>query len=473
MAKPELQSHYDVIIVGGRPAGATLAARLAPHGVRTLLIDRAVFPGLPAVSSPVIYACTMKLLDEIGAREADYARHTPPIRRVATEVGGSYRAVARIPKDGGRDYAYAVDRERFDFALWQHAARCESVTALDEFSALDVLWEDGRVVGIVGKARGGQPVEIRADTVVGADGRFSLVARKVNAPLYNMYEGRATSLYYAYWKHAAPYDLPGPLIVSHGTLDGLGYLMMDSADGTTAFVVEGFADVLETFESGSAEHTYLALLRHAPRVWDRLHHAERVTSVRGLKGVENYYRVPYGPGWALIGDAAHHKDPLGGQGIYDAVFGAKAFADAYVQYRAGELTWDRAMAGYQRALEAETLPMYRHTLAAHSNLHPQGALQRLLGRYACENLEFLDNLIGVPTRLTPPQQAVTAPLLTRTVLQGVARDVRRAITGEPSPPTVPPLPSQGRPVATSANPGCLGWLIALPLILTLGWFRRR
>jgi flavin-dependent dehydrogenase len=414
----------------------------------------------------------MRLLDEIGAREAEYARNTPHIRRVATEAAGHYRAVATIPNDGGRAYAYAVDRERFDFALWQNAARFESVTAHDEFSALDVLWENGRVAGIIGKARGSQPIEIRADVVVGADGRFSLVARKVNAPLYNVYEGRTTSLYYAYWCGVAPYDLPGALMVSHGTLDGLGYLMMDSADGMTAFVVEGFSDVLAAYECGGAQRMYETLLQQAPRVWERLRGAQQVTSVRGLKGVENYYRVPFGNGWALVGDAAHHKDPLGGQGIYDAAFSARAFADAYMQHRAGGVPWNEAMTAYQRALEAETLDMYRNTLAVHSNLEPQGTLQRLLGRYACENPEFLNNLIGVPTRLTPPQAAVTPPLLTRTVAQGVARDVRRVITGEPSPAAVPPLPSQGRSAVKTSNPGCLGWLIALPVILALGWFRR-
>ena len=50
---------YDVIVVGGRPAGATLAARLGRQGLRVLLLERATFPSAPAASCPVIYPATI------------------------------------------------------------------------------------------------------------------------------------------------------------------------------------------------------------------------------------------------------------------------------------------------------------------------------------------------------------------------------------------------------------------------------
>src|SRR3954447_18397958 len=95
---------FDVIIVGGRPAGATLAARLGQAGQRVLLLERATFPSVPAASCPVIYAGTMALLDEIGADEADYAQGTPRLRRWVTEVRDDYRTFNLIPAQQGRDY---------------------------------------------------------------------------------------------------------------------------------------------------------------------------------------------------------------------------------------------------------------------------------------------------------------------------------------------------------------------------------
>lgn len=472
-AATDRTDRYDVIIVGGRPAGSTLAARLGQAGLRVLLVDRASFPSLPAVSSPIIYPCTMALLDEIGANEADYARDTPKIRRVVTEARDYYRAVGEIPEDRGRDYAYALDRARFDDALWRLAARTPGVTAHMNFAFTDLIHDESgqRVIGIVGKAHGQPPQNFYADLVVGADGRTSSVARKVDAPLYNVNTDHSTALYYAYWRDLAPYDLAGPLVITHGTLDGLGYLLMDSADGLTAIVVEGLTERLEQFSQGPGqiEASYRAMLEYTPRIGERVKGATQVTPVHGIKEVPNHYRQPAGPGWALVGDAVHHKDPLGGQGIYDAVFEAKALAEHYLAFCRGELTWAQAGAGYKQAIEAETLPMYYNTLDARRNFAPQGAVQRLIGRYACENPDFVNNMVRLPVRMIEPRAVLDGPLLARTVANGLMRDARRLMTGERSPAAVPPLPSQkarGETTTTSeAGLGVIGWMLAVPAIL--------
>ena len=473
---PLSEAHFDVIIVGGRPAGATLATRLAQAGLRVLLLDRATFPSLPAISSPIIYACTMALLDEIGADEAAYAHNTPKIRKMISESRDYFRAIAVIPEDRGRDYAYAIDRARFDNALWEQAANTEGVTALQGFGVSDLLWEGERVVGVIGKRHSNRDLEtFYAETVVGADGRWSLVARKVNAPFYNVDDAPTTSLYYAYWRNVQPYDIDEPLMVAHGTLDGLGYLMMDSADGTTAVVCEAHSETIARFSQGAGEPEalYTALLQNAPRVWARLQGAERITTVRGLKHTPNYYRQPFGAGWALVGDAVHHKDPLGGQGIYDAIFSAKAFAEQYLAYKRGTLGYITAMSHYKEALEAETLPVYFNTLATRANLAPSNGFQRLLGRYLMESPEVSEVLARVPSRMGSVDTLMTTRHVILTVAKGVARDARRILTGELSPSAVPPLPSQRAQGVHETSSyqqrlGCLGWLFALPAIMMFG-----
>src|SRR5690242_5874502 len=141
-----MSEHYDVIIVGGRPAGATLAARLGVQGLRVLLLERATFPSLPAASSPIIYSPTLQLLDEIGADEGLYAQGTPRIRRVIA-AGKTYTGTIRLPDAHGRDYAYAIDRARFDAALWANALRFSSVEGRQNFGVTDLLWDGKRVVG--------------------------------------------------------------------------------------------------------------------------------------------------------------------------------------------------------------------------------------------------------------------------------------------------------------------------------------
>src|SRR5690349_24977985 len=100
-------THYEIIIVGGRPAGGSLAARLGQAGLRVLLLERATLPSAPAASCPAIYPATMRLLDEIGADEAAYARGTPRLRRMVSEIRDDFRVSFAVPALFGRDYLYA------------------------------------------------------------------------------------------------------------------------------------------------------------------------------------------------------------------------------------------------------------------------------------------------------------------------------------------------------------------------------
>jgi flavin-dependent dehydrogenase len=419
---------YDVIIVGGRPAGSTLAARLGMAGLRVLLLERAQMPALPGASCPIIYASTMALLDDIGADEAEYARGTPRIRRMVN-AGAELRGAIWLPMVLGRDYGYAIDRARFDFALWQHALSFPTVTGRLGFSLTDLVCEDGRVVGIVG-GEAGQPREtIRARLVIGADGRFSTVARKAGAAQRDTHIENPTSIYYAYWRGAPPYDDQGAAAVAWSPGTGFGFLMMDSADDTVVVAVEGQSALIDP-PAGKVEAWYLDLLRSYPVIWERLQHAEMITDVRGMKQIGNLYRQPGGSGWALVGDAYHQKDPIDGQGIYDAVFTAKVLAEVVTAYVTGELTWDEALAQYDETARQETYPMYRSTLQrVQTSLYNESPdwFNRLAvttwGRWLFEDRLMLEQMGLMLTRQIRPSEMMTAPLVVGALLRGPLRDL--------------------------------------------------
>lgn len=427
------QRDYDVIIVGGRPAGSTLAARLGMVGLRVLLLERSTMPSLPGASSPIIYASTMSLLDEIGADEADYARNTPKIRRMVN-LSPTLNFELLIPLAYGRDYGYAIDRARFDDALWRNAARLPSVTAWDGFSVIDLLWEEGRVVGIVGQGADKTKREISADLVVGADGRFSLVARKAEAQTFDEHTDNPTSLLYAYWRGAQPTD-GTPAAMAYGEGSGYGLLIMDSADDTLCVCVEGRADLLES--DGDAKAHYLEMLRSAPPLWERLANAEMTTNVRGMKKVGNLYRQPGGAGWALVGDAYHQKDPIDGQGIYDAVYTAKLLSQAIVKTRDGEMGWNAALTWYDSATRAETYAMYQSTLQrVRSSLYadiPDWAARLLntsLLRWLMQDRVVQEQLGMMLVRKVAPDRAMTAPLVAGAILRGPLRDLSKRLGEE-------------------------------------------
>jgi len=433
----ETALQYDVIVVGGRPSGSTLAARLAQSGRRVLLIERAPMPSLPGASMPIIYSSTMRMLDEIGAREDEYAAGTPRIKRMVSHSSAAQAALP-IPLAHGRDYAYAVDRARFDGALWETARRA-GADVWDRTSFLDLVWQgDGaerRVCGAIIQ-RAGETLTVGAALVVGADGRFSPVARKAGAADRDVHDDNPTTLLYAYWADVAPYDEHGPAAVAYGEGQGYGFLVMDSADGTAAVGIEGRSALLET-GPGGAQDFYLSLLRAQPALWARLEGARQITTVRGMKKVGNQYRTPGGPGWALVGDAYHQKDPLDGQGIYDAVFTAKLLAASIDDWWSGRQSWEDALRAYDAAARAETYPMYRSTLErVRASLYtdaPEWVMRlagRTLMRWLLEDRLCQDELGKLFTRQARPDQIMSPPIVIGALLRGPLRDFKARLERE-------------------------------------------
>ncbi len=437
---------YDVIVIGGRPAGSTLAARLGKQKLRVLLLERSSLPSLPAASSPIIYASTMKLLDEIGADENAYARNTPKIRRMNI-VSAAISTSVTIPESNGRDYGYAIDRARFDAALWDTALHYPSVTGWQNFSVTDLLWEGDTVRGIIGKDESGKEHTLTAALVVGADGRFSMVARKVGAKTSDESVNQPTTLYYAYWKNVEPFDSSGEATsTAYEGAYGYGYLVMDSADGTTAVCIEGQAGVVDP-DAGQAEAYYLEMLAKNPHIAQRMHGAERVTTVRGMKKIGNCYREAGGHGWALVGDAYHQKDPLDGQGIYNAVFTAKALAWAIRYWQTGEMTWPEAVAWYDETARIKTYAVYKALLArVNESIYNRRDIpvwaQDTLMRWVMEDPK-LHQLMGrfITHQLPADVMMVMMPAVAaQAVMRGGMRDLRRRIEAQ-----LPfPVPKFGR-----------------------------
>lgn len=422
-----MTTDYDIIIVGGRPAGASLAARLGRQGMHVLLLERASFPSLPAFSSPIIYAPALNLLDEIGAVESVYAHNTPRIRRVVAE-NSAFRTVICLPEVNGRDYGYAIDRARFDSAVWEAACRFPTVEGRQNFFVTDLIWENERVVGLTGREGKGAEERFRADVVIGADGRFSTVARKTQAIERDVYNAEPTSLYYAYWQGVRPYDEAGAAAVAYEGGYGYGFLVMDSADGRTAIGFEGQADLLDP-DPGRVSEFYQETVLSNPFIRARVEGAPMATRVHGIRRVGNLYRQPGGEGWALVGDAYHQHDPLDGQGIFNALFGAKALAWAIRAWRGGQKSWGAALADYDETVRSKTYGMYRATLDnVRNNLYsgtpvPGWALNGV--RWAMEDPAMAKLLGKLLTRQLPPE--VLTLMMPSVAVGGILRGLSRRL----------------------------------------------
>ena len=348
---------YDVAIVGARVAGSTLAALLGRLGLRVLVLDKARFPS-DTLSTHVIFDDSFSVWEDCGAWpgvRAIGAVEMPVIdwnrSQSDTDIDSPIRGVR------GRDYSLCLRRILLDQVLLDNAAETEGVELRTAARATEVLLESGRAVGIRYEWREGEHVRertARADLVVGADGRLSFVAQAVGAALYNVVPP-VNFPFYTYMSGVEPADPPAFELYESPEL---GMLMLTPCEGGL-FMGALYTPQAE-YDTFRRDHERLFWERFSadPRLAPRLELAKLEAPVRGRGDLVNMMRVASGPGWALVGDAGQHKDPIFGQGIGDACRTASLLASLVQRAFAGELAWDAALAEFHAYRDADLLPRY-------------------------------------------------------------------------------------------------------------------
>jgi 2-polyprenyl-6-methoxyphenol hydroxylase-like FAD-dependent oxidoreductase len=119
------------------------------------------------------------------------------------------------------------------------------------------------------------------------------------------------------------------------------------------------------------------VLGSTPSVRDRLRRANREEKWVGTGGVPNYFRQPFGPGWALVGDAAYNKDPITAQGISDAFIDAEGLAAALDAGFSGRRPLEEALAEHQVRRDQRVKPMYDFTCQMATLEPPPPHMQQL------------------------------------------------------------------------------------------------
>ena len=175
-----MQQTYDAIIVGARCAGSPTAMLLARKGYRVLVVDRATFPS-DTVSTHVMHPAAVAALTRWGLIDRLTATGCPPIDTYAFDFGPL--TIAGVPGTEETPFAYCPRRTVLD-KLLVDAATEAGAEVREGFVVEEVLVEDGCVTGIKGRSKGGTTVTERARVVIGADGRFSLVAGTVRPEQY-------------------------------------------------------------------------------------------------------------------------------------------------------------------------------------------------------------------------------------------------------------------------------------------------
>jgi flavin-dependent dehydrogenase len=344
---------YDVLIVGARVAGASLAVRLGQQGRKVLVVDRDSFPS-DTISTHALAFPAVESLRRLGVLDRVEAAGFRRLVRHRTWVDD---ICIDVPAGPPGTYSLAPRRVVLDQILIDRAAE-SGATVLDRTRVESLLVESGSVVGAVVQAIGGERREIRSRILVGADGKQSQVAKWVEAEKYDERPiGRP--IYYGYFHGLAP--LPEPAIELYFGSERIGFCFPMRAD-EHCLIFEAQPQEFEDIRRAPLPwfQRQCAML---PNMAGRLKDAVLDGKLLGIRGVENFFRKPFGPGWALTGDAAYLKDPCTGFGIGDALLQAFWLAKSLGATLDGA-PWEPTLAAYQEKRDTGMRALYELSVAA-------------------------------------------------------------------------------------------------------------
>lgn len=345
---------YDVAIVGARCSGSSLAMLLARQGARVLLVDRATFPSeIP--HGHFIHRHGPPRLRRWGLLDAIAAK-TPAVSKMIYDAGESPLEVRNLVEDGVA-WGYGPRRSTLDKILVDAAVEA-GAELRESFSVDGYVTDADRVVGFRGRGPDGTSIEERATLVVGADGRNSRLARAVQAPTYNELPP-ILCYYFSYWSgvEASDFELyvreqERRVVFSFKTENDL-YCVF------AGFPMDEFPTI-----RGDIEGAFMQTVDATSTLGERLRAGRREERFYGSSDLPNFYRQPYGPGWALVGDAGLHKDPFLALGICDGLRDAELLATAISDGLAGRQTLDEALAGYESQRNQASAADYAENIAA-------------------------------------------------------------------------------------------------------------
>lgn len=308
----------DVVVVGARVAGAATALLLARAGLTVVLLERDR-PGTDTLSTHALMRGGVLQLARWGLLERIIAAGTPAVRETTFHYSDGDVTVP-IKPGAGVDALYAPRRTVLDPTLVAAAAAAGADVRFAT-SVVGLRSDHERVTGVEVRHRHGGGGPLRARLVVGADGRRSAVARLAGAPVTRV--ATATSAFtYTYVRG----------------LEACGYEWAYRPGATGGFVPtnDGLTCVFagarpERIGRGGPAVLRSVLAEASPAMAARFEDARPAAPVRTFTGQAGYLRRPWGPGWALVGDAGSWKDPISAHGLTDALRDAELLARAAVR----------------------------------------------------------------------------------------------------------------------------------------------
>lgn len=383
----ESRSHdsYDVVVIGGGPAGSTAATFLQRQGHRCLVLERAKFPRYHVGESLIPH--TYGTLERLGLLSKLKASHFPAKHSVrfvspSGKESDPFYFSETIPGDGAR--TWQVERSEFDQMCLDNA-RDSGVEVRSETTVDKVLFEGDRAVGV----RTGVPYDVRAEVVIDASGRATVIGSQLGlkgpvpglkkASIWSYYKGGRrrcgldageTTIFMIsgggwFWYIPLPDD-----VVSIGVVASPEYLFDETDDFEAAFERE---------------------VRRCLPVSECLVSAERVAKVRGGRELSYLNRETCGDGWVQLGDARAFLDPIYSSGLFLALASAELAAGCIHDALVARDVSKARLGAFESKLTAGVDVIHR---LIHAFYDPQFSFGKFVRRFPDQRAALIDCLVG-------------------------------------------------------------------------------
>jgi flavin-dependent dehydrogenase len=319
----------DVIVIGGGPSGTTAATLVAQQGHRVLLLEREHFPryhvGESLIPETFWVLERLNMLPKMrGSRFVN--KHSVQFVSEQGRLSEPFYFADHKPHESSR--TWQVLRQDFDQMMLDNA-RDHGVDVREGVRVLDVLFEEGRAVGVRAVDDAGVEREIRCRVVVDAAGQSGLILDRLGLREWDPVLKKAAI--WTYWKGAARdagVDEGATLVMqTRGKAGWFWYIPLHD-DVVSVGVVAPFELLFKGRDSKDLERIYFEEVEKCPGVQPRIAAAERVAPFRAAKEYSYRSRQVAGDGWVLVGDAFGFLDPLYSSGILLALRSGACAADA-------------------------------------------------------------------------------------------------------------------------------------------------
>ncbi len=396
---------WDVIVVGAGPAGCTAATLLAREGLRVAILDKSATPP-PKVCGEYLSPGCLRILDDVGALDPLRDAGARPLRGMVIHTAAGRTLHATYPSSGVSEppavHGLAIRRDRLDPILLDLAIK-NGAEFEPNFQVSDLVREDGQVVGVRGRHRGRMST-LRGHLTIGADGRNSVVARRLGAVERHPWLDKIALIGYVTGAKRA--EDVGEIFLGH---DQYCILNPIAPRLTNVGLVVNRRDFRHTTDPARVLLETAGVLSG---VGARLACARPVARVRCLGPVAYRATRLTAPGALLIGDAAGFLDPFTGEGIYAGLRSAELAVRVALPPLMTSSASTPDLPEYALAWRREFLPKWRLCTGLQHAIRRPRLAEWLVSRLRQRD-DLTALLMATIADLLPARELSLAPLLLR------------------------------------------------------------